>query len=79
MSDFIPCTPSEGLLSFYRIANKIGVLNHFLNDRAVEELTQTDMASAAMLAEELDAQIREFGANLRIVPMERREAPHVAQ
>ena len=49
MSDFIPRTPSDGLLSFYRIANKIGVLNHFLNDRAVEDLTQADMASAAML------------------------------
>lgn len=79
MSDFIPCTPPPALPSFHRIANKIRILNHFLNDRDLEELTREDMASAATLAEELDAQIHEFGAGLRMVRLENREVSHVAQ
>ena len=42
------------------IASKIRILDHFLNDRDLEELTLEDMAGAAMLAKELTIQINKF-------------------
>lgn len=42
------------------IASKIRILDHFLNDRDLEELTLEDMAGASMLAKELAMQINKF-------------------
>lgn len=58
MSDSMPCSMYDFLPQYYPIADKIRVLNHFLNDRDIEELELEDLAGAATLAKELDAQMR---------------------
>ena len=71
MYDFLP--------QYYPIADKIRVLNHFLNDRDLEELDLGDLAGAATLAKELDAQMRALSEMLAHAGAQPREAEHVAQ
>ena len=47
MSDSMPCSMYDFLPQYYPIADKIRVLNHFLNDRDLEELDLGDLAGAA--------------------------------
>lgn len=79
MSDFMPCSTYDFLPQYYPIADKIRVLNHFLNDRDLEELDLADLAGAATLAKELDAQMRALSEMLVHAGAQPREDEHVAQ
>lgn len=79
MSDSMPCSMYDFLPQDYPIADKIRVLNHFLNDRDLEELDLGDLAGAATLAKELDAQMRALSEMLAHAGAQPREAEHVAQ
>lgn len=79
MSDSMPYSMYDFLPQYYPIADKIRVLNHFLNDRDLEELDLGDLAGAATLAKELDAQTRALSEMLAHAGAQPREAEHVAQ
>ncbi len=79
MSDSMPCSMYDFLPQYYPIADKIRVLNHFLSDRDLEELDLGDLAGAATLAKELDAQMRALSEMLAHAGAQPREAEHVAQ
>ena len=79
MSDSMPCSMYDFLPQYYPIVDKIRVLNHFLNDRDLEELDLGDLAGAATLAKELDAQMRALSEMLAHAGAQPREAEHVAQ
>lgn len=79
MSDSMPCSMYDFLPQYYPIADKTRVLNHFLNDRDLEELDLGDLAGAATLAKELDAQMRALSEMLAHAGAQPREAEHVAQ
>lgn len=61
------------------IASKIRILDHFLNDRDLEELTLEDMAGASMLAKELAIQINKFSERFLEFKPEILEAANVEQ
>ena len=71
--------PLYTVLPSHDAADKIRVLNHFLNDRDLEELELEDLAGAATLAKELDAQMRALSEMLAHAGAQPREAEHVAQ
>ena len=79
MSDSMPYSMYDFLPQYYPIADKIRVLNHFLNDRDLEELDLGDLAGAATLAKELDAQMRALSEMLAHAGAQPREAEHVAE